>query len=981
MIRIDAPTLEIDLGDRWTRQTLNLDEATGFYTMDSYLIDQKSGKLTPSRTTLLKYFPDYNANTNLNSSYITMIKANPTLEVTYQNVSQSEDVVITINLTGKEGAPAISLYTSANPPFKVTVDDVVYKVKITNGIGTLTISDLPAGDHVINASWGGNTKYNPVEKTSILKVSTINVTEFNVVPGGQNNKIPYGEDVTVYVTLFGVNGGLNETFTVIVNDTEYTVTVVNGTGSFNVSGLEPGQYSALGIFDSNPNYNKAYASGIFYVATTTILTIDDIGEVVYGEPILVTVHLTDSDGNNLSGTVLVNGVDEVQVKDGVGTYFIDIQPDVGKYNISASYDGDINYYQSESNVVKYEVIPVQISKDDLDVDIHGIAPDNVTVSIYGQDGVYNVTVEGKTIQVTVEDSYGSEEISGLTIGNKTFTIASGDENYELESFTKEFLYLRGAGFEVVADADLIKYEENANFTVTIDADATGNISIYDNDNYIGNVTVEEARNGIIIPMLGVGGHNLEFKYSGDSNFNKDSYFVWTEVEKIAPAIEVNVTENPKVGDTVTLNVSVSVYEEGILTINVDGKEIFKGETTNGGLASADVNFDLAAGEHIYIVTFEGTSNYLSNQAIGTFNVTKHDPTISIVVDNKDSLVAIAYTKLTVTVGDGDATGSIIIEGLDGIIYEELENGVYTLDIVLNADDYNLTVTYNGNDKYNNASNSLEFSVAKGSATPSINEITTPITVGDILTFIVAMDPDSASGNVTVYVDGTPVKDVVLDSDYANASVTVEGLSNGTHIIGVKYNGNNNYNASDVVNQTVVVNVNAINPDDVKVEINNINEYPNGVNVTITSPVDGTYKVTVNGTVTDVEVVNGVGNATITGLNPGIYNATVTIDKEGYSLEAITTDNCEYMVTPEFNAVITGTYPNAEISITGPAGVYHVLIDGVGSFDIQRVDSGLPTIFPIEGIGAGNYTAAVSFDAHDEYYGDLAYVNFTINKAW
>lgn len=170
LMRINATTLQIDLGDSWTRQTLTLDEDTGFYTMDAYLVDQKSGLLTPSRITLGNYFA-YNANNNLKSTYINMIKATPTLELSYENVTKPNDVVININLIGKEGAPLISWSNTSATPFKITVNDEVYKVKITNGIGTVTIPDLAVGTYTINASWDGNTKYTGLEQLYELVVS------------------------------------------------------------------------------------------------------------------------------------------------------------------------------------------------------------------------------------------------------------------------------------------------------------------------------------------------------------------------------------------------------------------------------------------------------------------------------------------------------------------------------------------------------------------------------------------------------------------------------------------------------------------------------------------------------------------------------------------------------------------------------------------------------------------------------------------
>ena len=103
------------------------------------------------------------------SPYITAIKLNATLEVEYEYVTDQDDVVINITLTGKEGETAIS--TTASSVFTITVNNVPHTVKITKGIGSLTISDLTAGDYVINASWTGSTYYNPIEQLYNLTVS------------------------------------------------------------------------------------------------------------------------------------------------------------------------------------------------------------------------------------------------------------------------------------------------------------------------------------------------------------------------------------------------------------------------------------------------------------------------------------------------------------------------------------------------------------------------------------------------------------------------------------------------------------------------------------------------------------------------------------------------------------------------------------------------------------------------------------------
>ena len=67
-----------------------------------------------------------------------------------------------------------------------------------------------------------------------------------------------------------------------------------------------------------------------------------------------------------------------------------------------------------------------------------------------------------------------------------------------------------------------------------------------------------------------------------------------------------------------------------------------------------------------------------------------------------------------------------------------------------------------------------------------------------------MSSDFASGNVTVFVDGVEKGVISLDDSYADATITISGLNVGNHIIGIRYNGNDNYNASDIVTKNITV---------------------------------------------------------------------------------------------------------------------------------------------------------------------------------
>ena len=154
--------------------------------------------------------------------------------------------------------------------------------------------------------------------------------------------VKYGENATVSVTLTGINGiGLNETIKVVVNDMEYPVEIIDGAGEFNVSGLESGEYAALGIFESQ-NYNLAYATGTFTVLDTGAELSVSIEDATYGDDVVINAVLTDKDGNGLNGIVKVRiGEDEyiVPVIDGEGSLVVSGMT-AGDYAYTAEFMGD-----------------------------------------------------------------------------------------------------------------------------------------------------------------------------------------------------------------------------------------------------------------------------------------------------------------------------------------------------------------------------------------------------------------------------------------------------------------------------------------------------------------------------------------------------------------------------------------------------------------------------------------------------------------
>ena len=429
--------------------------------------------------------------------------------------------------------------------------------------------------------------------------------------------------------------------------------------------------------------------------------------------------------------------------------------------------------------------------------------------------------------------------------------------------------------------------------------------------------------------------------------------------------------------------SLTIGESAVISATVNGdvsdniKYIINGVET-------DTIDKVEAINYVVVAVFEGNSTHKANSTSKSFVVGKKDPSISISVEDRDNLVAFGYSKLTITVAGGDASGFVLIEGLDTVLYKMLENGVYILDpLVLPAGEYNICVTYMGDDKYNKISDNIEFNVSKGSATPYITGIVTPIRVGSDVSFVVSVVSDSANGatgTVDVYVDGVFNQSIGLDDEYNNASVTIKGLWNGTHIIGVKYNGDDNYDASLIVNSTVVVNGKVVDPE--TVFINPDSSSPETFGINLPFDATGNFTVVVDGEkYGSVSLVDGKANITVGGLSNGSHNIGLFYSGD---------DNYSGIGKNHTIVVVNGdTSPVGPVSPGSPDSVFDLPngssdplvfsidlpVDASGNFTVSiggkeynmSVVDGKANI-TVEGLSDGSYPVVVSYSGDSRYAG-------------
>ena len=566
------------------------------------------------------------------------------------NIDLGQSVVANATLTDVDGN---SVYDS---DFKINIDGV--ELTTNYDIANRTYY---ASEYVIS-----NLYVNPVSSTYETEILTIingfykayvNVTSFVVAV----NDAQAGENVTGNVTLLGLNGeGLNETLWMIVNNNDFEVAIVNGTGTFNVEGLSSGQYSALAIFIGDI-YNVAYASDVFTVFEPPVQLDIDVENIAYGDVAVINITFKTATGEDYNGMVLVNvsgreiGVNVVKGKG--SAEFINL--DVGTYIVNAIYYGDALHEPVEDSssfgVVKasseISISGPGVAQKGSDVEIKfSILPvgaiGNVTLWI---DGVEFVTSEYDVSSgsFTIPASKLSAQTHNITVqflGNDQF-LASNNDSYVI-NITK-----LDVGDTISSEGSTVLQGEIATVNVEgLPKDATGNITVtIDGKTY--NATVENGNAVVEIPGLTEGIYELfPVVYSGDDKYN-EYIAMATIIVKTTPEVNITVPSGLKAGDDANITVSIP-NATGNVSVIVDGVKNVVPLDENG-TAVVPIT-DVAAGAHSIVVVYSGDELNAGVIATDTFTV-GGEPVVVNATEIVDIIVENGYA-VTAKLVDGNGTG-------------------------------------------------------------------------------------------------------------------------------------------------------------------------------------------------------------------------------------------------------------------------------------------------------------------------------------
>ena len=772
------------------------------------------------------------------------------------NVIAEDSIIFGENLTVK-----VELPKDANPSWVLmSVGEIYYYVKIDDeGVSLWNMTGLEAGIQYIKIGYRGNNKYEAVEV-----FHTVNVIKANPNLNVFIKDVNYGENLTIYATLKGVNNtNLTGNVIVTINNKNYSVVVINGKGNVSADKLPVGLYNFSATWAGNDNYNETDISGGFKVNKIDPALVVDVKDIKVGENATISVNLdSDATGNvtimldNQNYTVAINEGQAIKVIGGLK---------VGDYNVAVKYGGDNNYNAVNVNAT----FTVSIMVPTMDVIVNNITfGQNLTVDVIlpkEASGNVTITIDNKDYISVVKNGKASQVISNLSSDNYTLLVKyGGNKEYASVNSTKNINVAKASPKLEVAIKN-VDYGENLIIEVILNGanndKLTGMVDVtINNKNY--TVGVVNGRGIAIGDKLPAGVYNFSATWSGNDNYNGTNTSGSFKVNKIAPRIDVLVNDIV-FGQNAIVNIVLPEDVNDNVIFSVDDVE--KTLVIVNGKANYAVK-DLDSGNHMIMVKYEGSDKYTSVNATKNIKVAKANASLNVIVNDVD--YGNVYVIDTVLTGVNNAK-------LTENIFVTINNKNYTVEVVngkgtllgdkLGAGVYNFSAIWDGNDNYNLTADSGKFKINKINSTVSVGA--DDIRVGENVTVTVSLASDT-TGNVIISVDNQ-VYNVAIE----NGSVvkTISDFKAGIYDVFVKYIGDDNYNSAQNTTKFTVLKISDYNMDVA------VPEAKEGVNSTVVVdlPEDatGTVTVEIDGENYTANVTKGTAKVNIPGLGVGEYNIT------------------------------------------------------------------------------------------------------------
>ena len=890
-------------------------------------------------------------------------RVTPTINVIYNHTIYVDDDAII----------KVTIDSDATGNITISLNNNNYTQKIENGVATFNITGLPWNSYQFNVTFAGDRKYLPGQKEHTLEVSRIH----NYYSNLETHDIFVGENATIKVTFENDTTG---TVTLIINGSTHIITLENGTGSINISGLPVGKHVINATYSGDRKYepcNRIFED--FHVKK--LIDYDFVPEGATNDTHAnITVKLpSDADGHV---NITVNGqtYNNIAVTNGKANLTVGGLTAGTQYPVKVDYSGNDKYEPASKNITlnSQKTLNYTFTVEGDSIHVGDIAHiiiylpnatdgDRFVVKVENITGQINAFITNGTLNATVKDSNKLKE------GEYHVTVEY-EGNDKLESSTKNtYIYVSKISsfrFDVVTNEPYVG--QNLTVDIRLPDDTTGNVTVtvsINNTNYTANVTNGTAH--VDIPNLPAGVYNTTVYYSGDDKYHSAVKTVEVIVEKVD---EYEFTVTPVdiyVGQNETIKVVLPKDVNGNVTIRIYNTT-YVNQAVNVVNGTGWFNISgLAQGQYVAYVTLHNDSKYEDDTVFANFKVSLvNDYLFEVNVTDKNYVRDnITFTVKLPENATGNVTVTIFGRDYPGVV----ENGNVTVNITAPYyGTFPYKVSFEEKGKY--ALKSQTGSVVISKKDVDLNPVyDSPVHVGENVTFKVQL-PKDATGTITV-ITRMVTYTVALVNGSANITVPGYPLAQ-SYSPSISYSGDDRYNANSTPLNVVVVKVSDYN---LTFNVSDIHVGQTEV-VNITLPADATDDVLIYGNFSQRRysqaIVNGNVTFNIANLAAGTYNITVLY--QGYDKYESKNVTKTFKVV-KVNSTIAIELVNRTIVVSVPDDATGNVSISIGTIkENATIVNGKATL-DVSSLYPGEYLAEASFAGDDKYFANATSKTVTLPK--
>lgn len=877
---------------------------------------------------------------------------------------------------------AITTNSTITEVVTIRVNGTNYTSFVVNGRGNYTVYNLPSGDHTAYVYLAENSRF----KAASNHTDFVMTGKYPVSIKVEVANITLGQDATVYVNVTDMEGNPINSGNVTLNiaGRPQNKAVVNGKVNFTVADLIARDYHVTTTYSGTDDYLSNSTSTDFTVFRKESDIKINVTSINVGQNETIKINVT----SGATGIVLID-IAGIQVYARLNNSYVEVLFDdlgVGTYNVTATYMGDENYFNSTTNA------SFTVTKLDTSIIIKG---SNITVV---QTETFNITTSANITSVIFIEIDGTNYTSFIENGKGTFTVpfALAAKKYTVYVYLPEndrYNAVRNStnitvsakkASAVTVNAASITVGDEMTIYVNVTDGATGNVAVSIAGN-VYNLVLNNSRANVTIKNLTARNYHVSAIYIGDDYYLSSRGTADFVVNKKVSALNVTAT-NITVDSPTTISVKITNGTTGVVLIDINGTDYYA--TIENGAAVLTVK-NLAVGTYNVTVIYEGDANYTSSVNSTRFSVSKLNSQITVQVLGNEKVAQGNDVLINVT-GPKDATGIAIVtvkhgsESEDYTVY--INNGEGLLIVSKpHVAHYTVTATYQENYKYlSNVSNPDEFEVYASGVGLDVD--THNIYVGDNETITISVQGNYHGKIVNITIDGN-IKFTAPLVYNATGNVSVAKynytgrLVAGIHQVDAVFvSDEGDRNITHSGSSTFIVSKNnstvGILPiSDIKVGQNNTIEL-----TILPSDATGTIDVYVNG---ERHTVN-VNNLTLklTGLAAGHYVVQAMYGGDAKYLSSsanATFDVYKNNITVKLEVVDIKVGDTQYLNVTlADDAQGHVLININGTRYYAEIRNGVASV-NVTGLQVGKHDVNVTFVGDDKYYANSTTGSFNVTK--